>query len=152
MGDLSLVGSHNGSPLGDPKPDANGCEAEDETEEAAAESNADDRQHWKPPLPRRGQGVPVQAGISDEGTGIKPRQRRFYAGAVGEQHGDGTLEAVVGDIEGGEAHEEAELIGDWPWEEVGVEVDDIEVGAEGELRGNGPREAVGGEVEDGEVE
>ncbi|CAL9116551.1 unnamed protein product [Musa acuminata var. zebrina] len=97
-------------------------------------------------------GVAVQIPVADEGACVEPRQTHRWPQPVAKQHGDGAGEAVVGDVEGGETGEEAELVGAGTGKEVGMEVDDVEVGAEGELRGDGPGEVVGGEVEDGEVE
>ena len=99
--------------------------------------------------PHGRQRVAVQVLVPDEGGGIEPPRR---PGAVGEEHRDGTGEAVVGDVEGGEADEEAELVGDAAGELVGVEIYDVEVCAAGEVPWDGAGEAVGGEVEHGEVE
>lgn len=158
MGDLAVLAGRGGRPVGGAEPDADGGEAKDEAEEPAAEADADDGEHGQPVPSHRRQRVPVQVLVPGEGAGIEPRRRPRRQGAprgggsVGEEHGDGAGEAVVGDVEGGEADEEAELVGDGAGELVGVEIYDVEVGAGGELPRDGAGEGVGGEVEHGEVE
>jgi len=96
-----------------------------------------------------GSGYPYRSLFPAKRAGIEPGRPD---GAVGEEHGDGAGEAVVGDVQGGEADEEAELVRDGAGELVAVEIYDVEVGAAGELPRDGARERVGGEVEHGEVE
>ncbi|URE18965.1 hypothetical protein MUK42_06613 [Musa troglodytarum] len=156
--DLPLLAGHQCGLLRDSEPDTDSGKTEYQAEKPTAEANPDNGEHRQASPALRRQGVPVQVPVPGEGAGVEPGQRGGGGGGsrhrrpVGQQRRYGTLEAVVGDVEGREAAEEAELVGYEPREDVGVEVEDVEVGAEREVGGNGAGEAVGGEVEDGEVE
>ena len=156
LGDLALLAWGGCSPVRGAKPQTHGGEAEHKAEQPAAKADANDGEHGESPLPQRRQRVPVQALVPYEGAGIEPRRpdgcRAASAGAVGEEHGDGAREAVVGDVEGREPDEEAELVGDGAGQLVAMEIYDVEVGAAGELPRDGAGERVRGEVEHGEVQ
>lgn len=147
MGDLPFFKSHH-LLLTQSKPSADRREAEHQAHKATPQSDPDNGEDREPLTLHRRQRVPVEILVPLKGAGIEPGQ---VGAPVAQRRRDGAGEAIEGDVEGGEAGEEAKLLGDGAGEGVVVEIDDVEVGAGGDLGGDGAGEGVGGEVEGLEV-